>query len=245
MIEYARARHIWVRSTTNASLLHLRGNYNRVIDADICELQVSIDGATEETYEKIRVGGKFKTIAKNCIALNQYGRDMDRKRTRMWVVVQKDNAHELELFPALAAELGFERLSYSLDLNDWGQDKWREVNDQVDVHRTLDRRALEALVPLGQRHGVDVTFWFIDDKYDTSDPASLCPWPFERGYVSSDMRFVPCCMIANPDVLELGDARDLTGVWNNNKMAAFRRSHLRGQIPQVCRSCYKSPESNS
>jgi pyrroloquinoline quinone biosynthesis protein E len=239
MIEYARARRIWVRSTTNASLLRVKDNYKRLIDSDICELQVSIDGASQETYEQIRRGGNFDNVQKNCVLLNQYCRDVGRRRTRMWAVTQKDNFHEVEAFPALAAELGFERLTLSIDLNDWGQSRWRQINDAVDVQGKFDLNLAQHLLELGQSHGLSVTFWFIDEKYDATAPETLCPWPFERGYISSDMQLVPCCMIANPEVIDLGDARNLVGAWNGPEMRAFRRLHLEGAVPKICRSCYK------
>lgn len=238
MIQYARARHIWVRTTTNGSLLHVKENYKRLIDADICELQVSVDGATDEAYEKIRRGGRFKTVLQNCTLLNQYCRDVNRKRTRMWVVVQKDNFHELKLFPGLASSLGFERLTFSLDLNDWGQEKWRTVNDRVDMHLGFAPSLGKSLVALGKEHGIEVTFWLIDNKYDATDKTRICPWPFERSYISSDMLIVPCCMIANPKVMALGEARKLAEGWNGEQMVHFRRLHLSGRIPRYCRSCY-------
>ncbi len=239
MVAYARAQEIWVRSTTNASLLHLNHNAQRIIDADICELQVSIDGATPATYEAIRRGGRFERVAESCRLLNRYAREVNRKRTRMWTVVQEGNYAELEQFPVLAADLGFERLTLSLDLNDWGQERWRAVNDPLDVHERFDRSRAHELVETGKGMGVEVTFWFIDEKYDTDDPAHLCQWPFERTYVSSDMRIVPCCMIGNPQVVDLGDARDFMAAWNDKKMRAFRRLHLGGKIPKVCQTCYK------
>lgn len=238
MIRYARDRHLWVRSTTNASLLHLKDNYKHVIDADICELQVSIDGATSETYEKIRRGGKFTKVLDNCRLLNQYCRDVGRPRTRMWVVVQKDNVGELSQFPTLAADLGFDRLSLSLDLNDWGQDRWRAVNDAVDVQNSVDIDYAQELIDSGKERGVETTFWFIDEKYNAKKPETLCSWPFERLYVSSDLRIVPCCMVANPDIVDLGDARNLENEWNGAKISEFRKQHLRGDIPEFCKSCY-------
>lgn len=240
MIEYARAKHIWVRSTTNASILHFQDNYKRLIDTDICELQVSVDGTTKETYEKIRRGGRFEKVVENCRLLNEYCRDTNRKRTRMWTVVQQDNFSELEQFPVLAADLGFERLTLSLDVNDWGQDQWREVSEKVDIHRQFDLSMAERLIAVGKEHNVEVTFWFIDQKYDTTDPKKLCPWPFDRLYISSDMKIVPCCMVANPEVCELGDARKLTQEWNSEQMIDFRRSHLQGNIPKICKACYNS-----
>ena len=238
MIKYARARHIWVRSTTNGSLLHINENYKRLIDADICEVHVSVDGTTEDSYEKIRQGGRFERVQENCALLNRYGRDVGRIRTRMWTVVQQDNFHELEMFPSLAADLGFERLTLSLDLNDWGQEAWKTINDRVDIHRQFDLDMADHLVDLGRQLDVNVTFWFIDEKFDASDPRTVCPWPFERGYISSDMRLVPCCMMANPEVFDLGDARHLTEAWNGERMRRFRKMHLDGAIPAPCRSCY-------
>lgn len=239
MIKYARAKDIWVRSTNNGSLLHLRDNYKHLINSDICEIQISFDGATKETYEEIRIGGKFEQVSKNCRLLNTYGIEQGKHRTRMWVVVQDANFAELEMFPKLAADLGFSRLTFSLDLTDWGQDQWKDHNEQIDRHNEFNKDRGRALAALGKSHGTEVTFWSIDEKYDRTKREKLCPWPFERAYVSSDMRFVPCCMIANPEVSDLGSAKNFSEAWNSKSIAEFREFHLRGEIPEVCRSCYK------
>ena len=239
MIEYARARDIWVRSTVNGSLLHLNDNYKKLVDSDICEVQISIDGATRETYESVRRGGKFQMVSRNCRMLNDYARTQGKLRTRMWVVVQDANFHELEKFPELAHELGFERLTLSVDLNDWGQDSWRERNDQVDVQKQVSVEQVRKMIDVGAALGVETTFWHIDEKYVPGDPKRLCAWPFERVYVSSDMRVVPCCMVATPEVAEFGDARDLARVWTGDAMRAFRRRHLDGDIPDYCATCYQ------
>ena len=52
------------------------------------------------------------------------------------------------------------------------------------------------------------------------------------------MRIVPCCLISNPDVADLGDARDFTGAWQSETYDAFRQAHLDGRIPKLCRACY-------
>ena len=40
----------------------------------------------------------------------------------------------------------------------------------------------------------------------SASPETSCHWPIRHGYVLSDARFVPCCVISNPEVMELGDA---------------------------------------
>jgi pyrroloquinoline quinone biosynthesis protein E len=95
------------------------------------------------------------------------------------------------------------------------------------------------LLERGRALGVRLGFWTVTDKYSARRPDTLCPWPFERLYVSSDMRVVPCCTIANPQVIDLGDAADLVAVWHSEAYETFRRDHREGRIPQACQGCYR------
>lgn len=246
MIRYARDKKVWVRSTTNASLLHLKDNYKKVIDADINELQISIDGADGETFELIRRGSVFSRVASNCKLVNQYSRDQGVDRTKMWTVVQRDNEHQLEQFVDLASELGFTNQVFMVNLIDWGLDKWHERNSQITVENHLDPERLFSLIERGDKLGVRVRFWSASDKYSAKQRETLCPWPFERAYVSSDMRVVPCCMIGNPDVYEIGaplsETNSFTDVWQSQVYEDFRNAHLKGDIPKVCRNCYHFEE---
>ena len=240
MIEHARSTHIWVRTTTNASLLHLKDNYRKLIDADPNEVQISIDGTDKAIFEKIRPGSRFDQVVENCRTINAYCESKSVVRTKMWTVVQRDNCHQLQDLVDLAARLGFRSLCFSLSLTGWGQDKWEQHNEQVSVaHATSLETCLE-LIERGAREGVDVSFWDIAKKFNTRSASGLCHWPFERTYVSSDMKVVPCCMIGNPQVLNLGDAADLTQAWNGAAYQEFRRAHLEGRIPQPCAACYET-----
>lgn len=244
MVRYARDRHIWVRTTTNASLLHLKDNARRLLDADPNEIQISIDGATGPVFESIRRGSVFERIAFNCRQLNALCRERGISRTKMWTVVQRANLHQLGDLVQLAADLGFKHLTFSLELVDWGLAEWRTTNDSVSVEDELDPEALHRLIDLGADRGVEVRFWNATDKYSTQSSETLCPWPFERAFVSSDLRVVPCCAIGNPDVFQIGtpldpdDSAAFARHWRGADYAAFRRAHLTGRIPAVCKGCY-------
>jgi len=239
MIRFARERHLWVRSTTNASLLHFKGNAEKYVESDICELQISVDGASRESYEGIRKGGKFDLMQKNITNLHALWRKKETPRTRMWTVLQKDNLHEWRDFPKFAGILGFQRCTLALDLNDFGQESWKKVNDPKDIHGNFSEQMAGECIEIGRKNGVDVTFWYLDDKFSFDSPEHLCPWPFDRLMVSSDMRIVPCCMISNPKIADLGNARSLLKEWNGLTYQEFRKSHLTGDIPKFCKSCYK------
>jgi len=245
MIRYARERHIWVRTTTNASLLHLNDNARKLIDSGVNEVQVSIDGATAEVYEAIRRGGVFARVVANVKALNAYQRAQGVERTKMWTVVQQANRHQLADLVDLAAELGFTNQVFSLELSDWGIGTWHERNHAASAERSLEPEALEALVARGERLGVRVRFWNVTEKYRLGSPETICPWPFERAYVASDLRVVPCCFIGNPDVAQidddLGDASEFMTVWRGEAFRAFRQAHLDGRLPGYCAGCYAPP----
>lgn len=246
MIKYARSqKSLWVRSSTNASILHLKDNYKRVLDSDICELQVSLDGASEESYQKIRRGGKLEQVKKNCVLLNEYGAQIGHKRTRMWVVLQRDNFHELYDFPHLASELGFERLTFSRDLNNWAQDYWTDTNKSLAVTERLETKDIEKLIQIGKDLGVEVTFWTGAGKYRCGNFKTLCPTIFQRMYVSSDLKLIPCANYADLSVLNFGEADHLNEVWNGLNMREFRKAHARGDIPEFCQACYVLYKNNS
>ena len=246
MIRYARAKHIWVRTTTNASLLHLKDNYRKMIDSDVNEVQISIDGATKEVFESIRRDSLFERVKSNCKLINAYSREVGVERTKMWTVVQRANWHQLEDLVDVAAELGFTNQVFSLDVSDWGTARWHELNGAVDVESELDHARLYRLIDRGKERGVRVRFWVVTQKFDTDSPDKVCGWPFERAFVSSDLRVVPCCIISNPDTLQIGPQisaeHSLTEIWYGKDYREFRQAHLEGRIPDACKGCYKCRE---
>jgi MoaA/NifB/PqqE/SkfB family radical SAM enzyme len=242
MIRYAREKHIWVRTTTNASLLHLKDNYRKMIDADVNELQISVDGASKAVYEGIRRGANYERVMANIALINRHARERGVDRTKMWTVVQQANLQELEALVDHAAALGFSNQVFSLELTDFGLARWQEINAAASAERSLDVDFLLGLVERGKERGVRVRFWNTTAKYSTDSPQALCPWPFERAYISSDQRVVPCCFIGNPDVAEIGTApanpASFASVWFGADFQAFRQAHLDGDIPDYCRGCY-------
>ena len=238
MIRYARSKHIWVRTITNASLLHLKDNYRKLVDADPNEIQISIDGATKKTFESIRRGSVFEMVKENCRRINEYCRRRKLVRTKMWTVVQRENMSELTMLVDFAAEVGFQSMVFSLNVQDWGQSLWTERNAKISAENIFPFELVHGLVEQGKRLGVAVTFWRATSKYSAESRQTLCGWPFERAYVSSDLRVVPCCMIENPEVLDLGDARNFTQAWSSTAMKEFRGDHIAGRIPTACKGCY-------
>lgn len=244
MIKYARSKSIWVRTTTNASLLHLRDNYRKLIDSGINEVQISVDGADKATFETIRRGSKFERVVENCKLINGYCAEKGIVRTKMWTVAQQANKHQLPEFVELAHALGFKSYVYTINLGDFALGKWKQKNEAASIENEWNPDVAVALMQRGEELGVQVRFWTNNAKYKFGASETLCAWPFERAYVSSDMRVVPCCYVGNPDVFEMGKigTRSLSDIWFSDEYKVFRQSHFDAATPRICGNCYECGE---
>lgn len=157
----------------------------------------------------------------------------------MWTVLQRENIHEFLEFIPLAQQLGFSRLTFTLNMTDWGQEHWTKANGEATIEDSITPDIAEQAISDGLKLGVEVTFWDVGDKNSTRTQDSLCQWPFQWAFISSDMRVAPCAIISNPDTHELGDARTFTETWNSDTFKAFRQAHLDGKIPKICTGCYE------
>ena len=241
MIRYARSKRIWVRMTTNASLLHLNENYKKLIASGVNEIDISVDGPDEDSYEAIRRQGKFERVVQNCKLLNDHAASLGLRRTKLWTLVQEGNYQRLPEMVELAAKMGFAHYVLSLNLHGWGDPELERRNRSVAVADRLEPDELLALVKQGEAIGIKVSFWNVADKFETGAPESLCPWPFERAVITSDSRTVPCCMIGDPDAFEVGrgSGKGFSQLWQGSEYGAFRQAHIDGAIPAVCKSCYR------
>ena len=112
MVEYATARRIRVSTNTNLTLLN-DARAERCVASGLADLHASIDGATAETYERIRVRAKFDRVTANLGRLIDARRRLKSRtpRVRMVVVAMRMNLPE---FPALV-RLGIETTAERLD----------------------------------------------------------------------------------------------------------------------------------
>ncbi len=245
MVHEAVNRDIWVRTTTNGSLLDRDENYKRLIDEKIGEIQISIDGATKNTFEKIRHGSDFNLVVENVKRLNEYAWTKNEAwRTSCWMLVQRDNFNEVEKLLDLAEYMRFTRVVYSLNVSDWGEaGDWTEVNGKINMRNNFSEDMGYRLIEIGKEKGISVSFWDGSDKYVyDSQKDKICQWLFSRAFISGDMRIVPCCTICDPKMADMGNALEFETVWKGPKYNSLREAHLKGQIPKMCRMCYSSTE---
>ena len=82
-------------------------------------VQVSIDAANKEIYEKLRRGASWDNLYKNMEYLSDIKRSGDVQEVLIRLVVQNDNFRQMEDFAKLGIKWGFDRVLFTR-LTNWG-----------------------------------------------------------------------------------------------------------------------------
>lgn len=101
-------RDYGLKVTTTTNLTCLTPRNLALIRDSITSLNVSIDGATRETFEGIRRGAKFQKILDNVRTVRAACPDLSMT---MGVTVMRQNVQELPEMVSLAKSLGFDRIT--------------------------------------------------------------------------------------------------------------------------------------
>jgi MoaA/NifB/PqqE/SkfB family radical SAM enzyme len=252
MVEFAARRGIRVSTNTNLTLLSPR-RAERCVTSGLAELHASLDGATPETYELIRVRAKFDRVLTNLRGLvaAKWRLGSATPRVRMVVVAMRLNLHEFPALVRLAHEVGIDTVFVQHLCHDFGESslpaQYRPMRQFVDEQTLLHEdpalvehffaRAREVAAGLG----VDLRLPRTEVvPHPPGTPGrQRCDWPWTGGYVSYDGRAMPCCMVATPDRVNFGSmaGHGAAAIWNGADYHAFRDRLSSDDPPEVCRSC--------
>ena len=111
MIEYATKNNIISAVSTNFTTFK-PDDFKKVIDAGLDYLIISLDGATKETYEKVRVGARFETVLSSIKEIVKLKKSLKSKTPfiESQFIIFEESIHELEQIKKLSEELGVDRL---------------------------------------------------------------------------------------------------------------------------------------
>jgi MoaA/NifB/PqqE/SkfB family radical SAM enzyme len=252
MVSYAVRRG--VRVGTNSSLTLLNPpRAERCVTSGLGELNVSLDGATPETYERIRVRAHFDRVLRN-LGLLVAAKERLGSATpvlKVVAVAMCQNLHELPDLVRLAHRFGVASVWVQHLCHDFGE-------STLPAHYRPMREFVEEQTLLKEDEG-RVTRYFGEAKAaarelgvslrlprtralahapGTPGPAR-CDWPWRGAYASYQGLAMPCCMVATPDRINFGGLteRGAEAVWNGPEYRAFRARLASDDPPEVCKSC--------
>ncbi|MBF0319229.1 MAG: radical SAM protein [Nitrospirae bacterium] len=132
-----------VTLSTNGQLLTSE-TATRLIEADLDDIMVSIDGITKETFEKIRHGLNYDTVLENTLGLIRLRNSINPGMIiRIRMVVMPENMHEIEPWMKhWSKQIGKNDRIYAKPLHTWGN----QVNT-VDANPDADDSADPCVSP--------------------------------------------------------------------------------------------------
>ena len=206
-----RAGVIDSRINTNGSLL-TRERAEKLVDSGLTRLLVSLDAASKETYEKIRIGGNYEKVVRN---IERFLDIRERKNQKLPIL-----------------RVSMVRLDYNEHENQAFMDYWKDRADlvsmqeyrpQVDEDKYLER-------------SVD------NEAKKITNPDFTCTNPFERMAVKGNGDVLPCCSQVGYRIKlgNMKDGT-VFGYWHSERMKEIRR-HMKDrtwrEIP-TCNDCLK------
>lgn len=235
IIAYAKEQNMRVRMMTNATVLD-EDKANRLLDLDIDHLAVSLDGATAETYEKIRVGADFESVISNvdrfCTLRDERGSAVQTQLSPVLFI--GENLEELPRFIELAAEIGVHKVGFNdlipspemqgistKNLDTASEAELQRVSEVFDETRRLAREL-----------GVDL-------KLPTEEDESACNEPWHMLTVTTKGKVRPCC--TGPWGNFVGDLVEdgIDEIWRGEAFVEWREQMLSDDPPQACVDCQK------
>ncbi len=221
MIAYAHARRISVRMSSNLNLL-TPATAELLVRSRLDRLIVSVDGSTQEVYERYRRGGDLARVQRNLAMLVEARRRAGRRTPFILVrlLVNRHNEGQIEAVRALARQAGADSFTTGplfVDTTDPAQvAEWLPADASLSYY---DYAALE-------------NRWACDDLWE----AMTVNWD---GGVS------PCCWVHRQEH-DLASAanQSLRAIWNGPAYRSARRA-LSGRGPgeahTICGRCLGRP----
>ncbi|MCM2266897.1 MAG: radical SAM protein [Elusimicrobiales bacterium] len=231
MLALAKTYGVETMISTNLNFLP-PGRAAELVGSGLDRLVVSIDGASQETYAKYRVGGDFAAVIANLrqVLAARAAAGGGGPRVIWQFLVFRHNEHEIERARAMAAELGVDEIGFTapcLPFRPGIKDEWMARDRQYCLY---DPDAFPETPPWewesardaeGKPKNVEVKV------YSGKEARRPCKWPWTGITVNADGSVSPCCSVEERQ-FDFGDLlmENPGRIWNNVNYRRAR-AHIR------------------
>ena len=182
-----------------------------IVANNIARIEISLDAATPETYEKVRGKDELEKIEENILTLLDIKKRNNSKTpiVRLCFCLQPENAHEREQFIR----------------------KWEGLVDYIDIQRLQDVSYIDELREKGD---VASEAKLIDGK----SPEPYCDYPFNSLNIWSNGDVTPCCTFY-AKALVAGNVHNSTlkEIWDGAYMSDLREQFHENRLNPTCLTC--------
>lgn len=229
MIGYARSKNL---ATVMSSHLSVKPHLmDPLLESGLEELTVSIDGVTQETYEKYRVNGKLDLVFSNLRHLLERRAQLGLKSPSVeWqFIVFKHNEHEIEEARRLAQEIGVDLIRFI--------PAGLPFDADIDRKRSLAKEWFSGTPGLRYQDPDSPGFRNVPFKQTGG-----CYYLYRSATINPDLGVAPCCIVYD-DRYDMGSLQEqeFSEIWNNDRYRSARSefSRVSGSPGRatVCQHC--------
>jgi MoaA/NifB/PqqE/SkfB family radical SAM enzyme len=195
MAQAARYQGCTISLTTNG--MNLTEAMQVQVMAHLDMVAVSLDGATAETYERLRPGADFRRVTQQVAALCSRKRSLGRPRPEVVLLFMKmrPNLTELPAFIELAASLGVDRVN-ATNLDFIPNPAMEGLS--LIAPSPPSREIAEVLERAGQK-ARELNLPFRDLSLNSADDLMVCDAnPLENVFVTASGDLSPCVYLGLP-----------------------------------------------
>jgi radical SAM protein with 4Fe4S-binding SPASM domain len=220
MIRYAKSKKIFVNTSVNGFFLD-----NRIIEelvrSGLDQLIVSLDGASEKTYNKYRKNGNFNKVISALKKASELKKrlNINHPEIKVHFIIMKHNEHEVKNMVKLARRIGVDTLYFKT----------------VGVMHPSFKKVIKKYMP----ENPEFRRYASLDIKPLKLAGKVCKYLWKEITVNVDGSVVTCCRDAYGKYV-FGNLKNenLDKIWNNQKMINFRKQILKNKNDiDVCKFC--------
>ena len=220
MVAYAKTKKIYTSTSTNAHFLD-PATAKKTVESGLDRLIISIDGTTQDTYEKYRIHGKLEKVIEGTKNILKSKKELNSSTPHVifQFLVVKPNEHQIDDVLQLAKELGVDEVRF----------KTAQVYEYKNGNE---------LIPDNEKYSrykkMKNGEYRIKNKMEDK-----CWRMWSSCVITWDGKIVPCCFDKDAKH-QLGNLKtdSFVSIWESKPYHQFRQSILtsRKEI-DICQNC--------
>ena len=237
IVALLKARNVRISMTDNFTMMTEKVA-RRIIELGVDRIAISLDGATKETFEKVRVGSNFEMVTRNVRRLVELQRELGRRKPEILInfVVTADSFREAPAIVDVAHELGVRVVQLDCVKTFDKTENLATNSEAAEFSASLDKAFERALV-----HGIIVKWMYFEQNV----PIEQCTRAWNRNFVTRDGYVHPCCLTTQTGDRAAQNRRSLGNlvdspfeeIWNSAAFTTLRKNMKDGVLPYACHQC--------
>lgn len=218
-VKYAAAKNIYTATSSNAHYF-TDEMAKATVQSGLDRLIISIDGTTQETYGKYRIGGRIEKVIEGTQNLLKWKKELGLKTPHIiWQFIAfKHNEHQIPEIKKLAKVVGVDELG-------------------IKTAQIYDYETSDTFIPTNE----DLSrYTKTEEGYKIKNKLLNQCWRMWRGSVITwDGLVVPCCFDKDA-THQFGNVGEFSfkNVWQNEQYNRFRTAILKSRKEiDICKNC--------